>query len=756
VRGISTAQEKPIQVFALKPDRVTVSVADAFAEAGFADEAIPPTNVILNLMASCESGLVTYFFCCYRKLFTQQNLFETLLAYTKNKDSQAASEHLLKRWIAEHWDDFKSGRDTFLPLILENGLLSLAELIRQQAEKTLPPFCVAQEDMFQSPASQGLARFMNLKSAHIAEQITQFQQLLWSSVTRTDVFLYKPPEKNQKIRPNNTVDHFISNFNTISAWAQASILTCATLPMRTQVAEKLIEICEALLQLRNFNAVFAIFSAFNTAAVYRLTHTLKGIRTTSAFKTLTDITSPAQNFQAYRNALEKKEEAKQAKFIESLSSLETEDLESQIFFKKSSTQQVRLANELASSGEADIFPDIAGSPIRGLSPSTRSPRGSGAWDSSVFKMSGPLAPTRADGDIFKKSFIADKRPGILAHSSPATPTSSGTSTPELELFVKSDGDFVAHNKRPTNHDLDIFKKPACDDLRSSSNEQSFHLKKLTVPEGRSAGTTPIHSPRLTKSKAILSDQPTSPRTDRCSCIPHIAMLLTDLVHLTDGMPSKKGEFPNYQKYFTMGKAIYDVFSAGSRPYAFATDKKLHEFFSELCIIADDDLYYETSLWLEPRSIESRPNPSILIADEVSKLTPDQLAPPNPAPVRERRKTDAKDKDKDKDKDKKDKEDKKVKDDSQKDQDTKERPTSDKPERLRQRATSNKRNVVFLKKDSDESSASEPTVEVSVREFTELKIKVETMATQLAKQQAQIDFLHQHVQLLLSHPGTPKN
>lgn len=53
------------------------------------------------------------------------------------------------------------------------------------------------------------------------------------------------------------------------------------------------------------------------------------------------------------------------------------------------------------------------------------------------------------------------------------------------------------------------------------------------------------------------------------------MLLTDLVHLTDGMPSKKGEFPNYQKYFTMGKAIYDVFSAGSRPYAFATDKKLH-------------------------------------------------------------------------------------------------------------------------------------------------------------------------------------
>lgn len=90
MRGISTAQEKPIQVFALKPDRVTVSVADAFAEAGFADEAIPPTNVILNLMASCESGLVTYFFCCYRKLFTQQNLFETLLAYTKNKDSQAA------------------------------------------------------------------------------------------------------------------------------------------------------------------------------------------------------------------------------------------------------------------------------------------------------------------------------------------------------------------------------------------------------------------------------------------------------------------------------------------------------------------------------------------------------------------------------------------------------------------------------------------------------------------------------------------
>jgi len=72
----------------------------------------------------------------------------------------------------------------------------------------------------------------------------------------------------------------------------------------------------------------------------------------------------------------------------------------------------------------------------------------------------------------------------------------------------------------------------------------------------------------------------------------------------------------------MGKVIFETFSIQVKAAGVTPIQKYQNFFQAMkSVVTDEDLFYQTSLYLEPRNNESRPKPTSLINEKEVQLTP---------------------------------------------------------------------------------------------------------------------------------------
>jgi len=337
--------------------RITLTVEEALIRASIPiEEGVPASNIITKVIEGVESGWLSYFFCCYRKFYSAQELFSGAVekfmdSINKHNPSvQTQCFHFFAHWIIHHWDDFRSIKEEFLPIFPTYGLGPLTDHVSAMEKKDMSKSPVDKSSMTFTEDSvfcSGslvdvpiLSNFEQYELTHLAEQITLYQQQLWESISRTDVMEYKPPVV--KGTGTTSVDIFIGHFNSLSMWTQLSILKTVGLAKRRQTVGKLLELCDILYKLRNYNAVFSIFSTFYTSAIFRLKLTLRDFVRNDLYLKFNAFISPYENYKAYRIQLMRK--VKENIFLDILENSGID--QSAVFKKRSSRKGIESATSM--------------------------------------------------------------------------------------------------------------------------------------------------------------------------------------------------------------------------------------------------------------------------------------------------------------------------------------------------------------------------------------------------------------------------
>ena len=101
----------------------------------------------------------------------------------------------------------------------------------------------------------------------------------------------------------------IQQFNRVSYWVATEIVTQPELRPRIKIVEKFIKIAKDLEKYRNYNALVAVVSGLNLAAIQRLKLTWEGVsdRLKDILTELEEVVSPQSNYKNYRTIYDKME-----------------------------------------------------------------------------------------------------------------------------------------------------------------------------------------------------------------------------------------------------------------------------------------------------------------------------------------------------------------------------------------------------------------------------------------------------------------
>jgi len=137
----------------------------------------------------------------------------------------------------------------------------------------------------------------------LARQMTLVERDLFGALQSWEFQDLRFAKKDKSLAPN--VNAITQQFNRVSRWFAEEILMVEDLSERIKTAELCIEVAIQCEQLKNYNAVNEIVSAFSSSAVHRLHRTWKGLSPRYADKLaeLTDLMSNKNNFQALRTLL---------------------------------------------------------------------------------------------------------------------------------------------------------------------------------------------------------------------------------------------------------------------------------------------------------------------------------------------------------------------------------------------------------------------------------------------------------------------
>lgn len=117
----------------------------------------------------------------------------------------------------------------------------------------------------------------SVKPEEIADQLTLMDFKIFKAIKPRECLGQAWKKKNRKEGAPNIL-RMISHFNSVCKWIQLQILKAPNLRARTNEIKRAIKIARQCHIRRNFSALFAVYSALNAQAIYRLNHAWSNLR----------------------------------------------------------------------------------------------------------------------------------------------------------------------------------------------------------------------------------------------------------------------------------------------------------------------------------------------------------------------------------------------------------------------------------------------------------------------------------------------
>jgi RasGEF domain/RasGEF N-terminal motif len=227
--------------------------------------------------------------------------------------------HVLHHWIHKNLSDFDEHMITHLEPFLEEmqqdpvlkGFAStLFKWIEVQIEnrKTQRLVWFAQDhhddiEILQEGISLS-DLILEVPAQIISDQLTAIEWKLYTKIEPVELLSqHWSKEATQHLSPNLIA--IISRSTRISHWTATMILSQSDAVYRTKMLEKMIELCQCLRAMNNFNTLMGIVAGLNLACVSRLNLAKKKVSSTrvKAFKAIMQSVSPEGSHKLYRQAL---------------------------------------------------------------------------------------------------------------------------------------------------------------------------------------------------------------------------------------------------------------------------------------------------------------------------------------------------------------------------------------------------------------------------------------------------------------------
>ena len=145
--------------------------------------------------------------------------------------------------------------------------------------------------------STKIVTITDFKTESIAEQFTLLDSELFAKIEVAEALLWSKEQK-EELTPN--LNKFFLHFNNMSYWIRTRILLEEDPKERKKFVSKFIKVMKHLRKLNNFNSVFAILSAIDSAPIRRLDWPKNLMDGLKEFAPLIDSSS---SFRAYRQVL---------------------------------------------------------------------------------------------------------------------------------------------------------------------------------------------------------------------------------------------------------------------------------------------------------------------------------------------------------------------------------------------------------------------------------------------------------------------
>jgi Rap guanine nucleotide exchange factor 1 len=189
----------------------------------------------------------------------------------------------------------------FVHDLVSKGNLALARVLRSKTlEKIESRKACFEPNTVHLPSmaiSMKVPTLLDYKADDIAEQMTLVDSELFSKVEVAEALLWAK-EQREEVIPNLT--KFTEHFNNMSYWIRTRLLQEEESKERDKLGLRFIKVMKVLKKVKNFNSIFAILSALDSAPIRRLDWPRSFNDGMKEFSSLIDSSS---SFRTYRQVL---------------------------------------------------------------------------------------------------------------------------------------------------------------------------------------------------------------------------------------------------------------------------------------------------------------------------------------------------------------------------------------------------------------------------------------------------------------------
>jgi hypothetical protein len=290
-----------------------------------------------------DPAFMKVFLTTYRSFCSPQELLDLLIERFRIPDIESSSREDIKRfekdyvqpiqfrvlnvtrrWVDEHYYDFArdpSLEDKLIDFLKTSiGVKRNMKKVYDSVMKTIKKnqdFCRSTSDSraqfftftgIHPPFEVWLAKtpddynILTLHPIEFARQLTLLESEYFKRVKPSELVGCAWTKRNKDRTSPNLLKmiHFSTNF---TFWLMLQILETTNFEERVAVYSRVVEIMQVLMELNNFNGVFEIVSALNSASIHRLEHTKEAIpvKLKKALEEADELSS--KHYQKYQEVL---------------------------------------------------------------------------------------------------------------------------------------------------------------------------------------------------------------------------------------------------------------------------------------------------------------------------------------------------------------------------------------------------------------------------------------------------------------------